>query len=149
MQAIQAFYDLKQASRLWYKQLLKFLLKKLSLYQINANHSIFFIEVGIKSLIVSTFINNIIIIEDKKSEVIEQVKKKFVAAFDIVNIGPISLLKIERYCIKKILKLFQLAYINKIMVKYYLNQAKPYNGLIKERILLPNKRSKASQVEQE
>ena len=65
--------------------------------------------------------------------------------------GPISLylgLKIKKNHIKKILKLSQPAYIDKILAKYYLNQVKPYNVPINKKILPPNKGPKASQVEQ-
>lgn len=41
----KALYSLKQLQRLWYKQLPTFLFKKLCLYQINTNHSIFIISV--------------------------------------------------------------------------------------------------------
>ena len=37
---LKAFYGLKQAPRLWYERLSKFLLKKLGLQRINADHSI-------------------------------------------------------------------------------------------------------------
>lgn len=70
----------------------------------------------------------------------------------MIDIDPISFyfsLKIEKNCIKRILKLFQPAYIDKIPAKYHLNQAKLWNVTIKKRILLPNKRPKASQVKRE
>lgn len=104
----KAFYTLKQALKLWYKWLWKFLLKKLDLHQINTNYSIFVIEIDIKGPIVSIFIDDIKIIGVQRSGIIKQVKKKLTTAFDIIDIGPISFylsLKIERDCIKKIFKL--------------------------------------------
>lgn len=106
---LKALYGLKQAPKLWYKRLSKFLLKKLGLHQINANHNIFVIKAGIKGPIVSTFVNNIKIMRVKRLEVIEQVKKKLATAFHMVDISPISFylgLKVEKNRIKKILKLF-------------------------------------------
>lgn len=91
------------------------------------------------------------IIEVNRSKVIKQVKKKFVTSFNIVYIDLISFyfgLKIEINYIKKILKLFQPAYINKILVKYHFNQAKPCNIPIKEKILLFNEKLEASQAKQ-
>lgn len=49
--------------------------------------------------------------------------------------GPISFylgLKVEKNCQKKTLKLSQLAYIDKIITKYYLNLAKSCNIPMKE-----------------
>lgn len=60
----------------------------------------------------------------KKLKIIKQVKKKLSAAFYIVYIGLISLylgLKVVKDYIKRILKLSQPAYINKILAKYYLD----------------------------
>lgn len=60
----------------------------------------------------------------KKLQVIKQVKKELAVAFDVIDMGPISFylgLKVERNRIKKILKLSQPAYINKILAKYQLN----------------------------
>lgn len=60
----------------------------------------------------------------KKSGVIKQVKKKLSITYNMVDIGPISFylsLKVEKNDIKKIFKLFQPAYIDKILAKYYLD----------------------------
>lgn len=149
---LKALYGLKQALRLWYKQLSKFLLEKLGLYWINANHSIFVTKAGIEGLIISTFVDDIKIMGVKRLEVIKQIKKKLATAFDMVDMSPISFyfcLKVERNRIKKILKLFQPAYIDKILAKYHLDQAKPCNILMKKGILLPNEGPEASQAERE
>lgn len=61
---------LKQASRLWYERLSNFLLKKLGFQQINADHRIFISAVGINSLIISTFVDDIKIIRAKNFGVI-------------------------------------------------------------------------------
>lgn len=107
---------------------------------------------GIEDPIVSIFVDNIIIIRVKESKVIKQVKRKLAAAFNIVDISHISFyfgLKIEKNCIIKILKLFQPAYIDKILAKYHLNQAKLSNIPMKKGILLPSKGSEVKQTEQE
>ena len=128
------------------------MLKKLGLHQINANYSIFVTKAGIEDPIVSTFVNDIKIIGVKGLGFIKQVKKKLATAFDMVDIGPISFylsLKVEKNRIKRILKLSQPAYVDKILAKYHLDQAKPCNVPMKEGILLPNKGSEASQAERE
>ncbi len=74
------------------------------------------------------------------------------AAFEIVDMGPISFylgLKVERDRQKKTLKLFQPAYIDKILSKYHLDLAKPCNTSMKKAILLPNEGPKAIQAERE
>lgn len=53
---LKALYGLKQAPRLWYKRLSKFLLERLGLQHINADHSIFVTFARINSAIVSTFL---------------------------------------------------------------------------------------------
>lgn len=70
----------------------------------------------------------------------------------MVDMGPISFylgLKFESDCQNKILKLSQPAYIDKILAKYHLDQAKPCNTIINETILPPNQGLEASQVDQE
>lgn len=62
---------------------------------------------GIKSLIVSIFIDDIKIMRVKDLRIIQEVKRKLTTAFEIVDIGPISsylVLKIQRDCKKKTLK---------------------------------------------
>lgn len=87
---LKVFYGLKQASRLGYERLSNFLLKKLDFQQINANHSMFMLSAGINGPIVSTFLNDIKIMEVKNSEVINQVTKELTVAFEMVDIGLIN-----------------------------------------------------------
>ena len=56
---LKALYGLKQSLRLWYKRLSTFLLKKLCLKQINADHSIFVTDIGLDGPVVSTFVDDI------------------------------------------------------------------------------------------
>ncbi len=94
-----ALYGLKQALRLWYKRLSKFLLEKLGLKRINADHSIFVTPSGINGPIVSTFVDDIKVMGVKRSGHIEKVKRELSAAFEMVDMGPISFylgLKVER-----------------------------------------------------
>ena len=72
---------------------------------------------------------------------IEKIKRELAAVFEMVDMGPISFypgLKVERDRQKKILKLFQPAYIDKILTKYHLDFAKPWNTPMKEGILFSN-----------
>lgn len=58
--------------------------------RINANHSIFVIEIGLNGPVVSTFVDDIKIITLKNNEIIGCVKAKLTFAFLIVDMGLIS-----------------------------------------------------------
>ena len=93
-----------------------FLLEKLGLQRINADHSIFVTSAGINGPIVSTFVDDIKIMGAKNSGVIGRVKKELTATFDMVDMGPISFylgLKVSRDR-ERMIKLSQPAYIDKI-----------------------------------
>lgn len=109
------------------------------------DHNIFITIAKINRQIINIFVDNNKVTHIKKLGHIIKVKLEFMIAFEIVDIGRINFylgLKFERDQAKKTLKLLQLAYINKILTKYYFDQTKLYNTLMKERILLSNKNSK-------
>lgn len=72
-------------------------------------------------------------------------------AFSIVDMGPITFylgLKADRNQDKRTIKLSQPAYIDKILYKFYLNQANPSNTPIKESIIMqPRTESQATVAE--
>lgn len=114
------------------------MLENLELYCINADYNIFILVAGIKGAIVSAFIDDIKIMEVKGTKKIEWVKIALTATFETVDISSISFylgLKIKRDFEKRIFKLLQLAYIDKILAKYHLNQAKLSNMSIKEKTI--------------
>ena len=47
-------------------------------------------EVGLNGLIISTFVDDIKIMTPKRTEIIQRIKIKLIAAFLIVDMGPIS-----------------------------------------------------------
>lgn len=97
------------------------MLQKLGLLQINVDYSIFIIKIDLNGLVVNMFINNIKIIASKGSGIIQRIKVELVATFSIVDIGPISFylgLKIKQNQMKRIIKLLQPAYIDKIFFKF-------------------------------
>lgn len=105
---LKALYSLKQSPRLWYERLSGFLLQKLGLCRINANHRIFITTAGLGGPIVSKFVDDIKIIGPKGSGAIQRVKAEFAAAFSMDDIGPISFylgLKVERNRENRTLKL--------------------------------------------
>lgn len=105
---LKALYGLKQVLKLLYKQLSQFLLKKLGLKQINADYNIFITTSGINGLIVSTFVDDIKIINIKESGYIKKIKLKLATTFEMADMGLISFypgLKVKKDQVKKILKL--------------------------------------------
>lgn len=88
---LKVLYGLRQAPKLWYKRLFRFLLEKLGLQRINVNYSIFISSAKINRPIVSTFMNDIKIIEVKDFGVITRVKRELTAAFKMADMGSISL----------------------------------------------------------
>lgn len=70
----------------------------------------------------SIFISNIKVKEIEKSGIINRIKQELAITFNLIDMGLISFylgLKVEKNQQKKTLKLFQLAYINKILAKYH------------------------------
>lgn len=114
----KVFYSLKHSPRFWYKRLSSSLLEKISFSQIYIDHNILITKTRINRPIVSIFVNDIKIIEVKKSGMTTRIKQKLTSVFLIVDIGSISFylgLKMERNCKQKTLKLFQPAYIDKVL----------------------------------
>lgn len=106
-----------------YERLSAFLLEKLGLRRINADHSIFISTAGLNGLIVSTFVDDIKIMGIKGGGFIE---RELAAAFSIVDMGPISFylgLRVKRDHEKKTIKLSQPAYLDKVLEKFHLNKA--------------------------
>lgn len=136
---LKALYGLKQSPRLWYERLSGFLLEKLGLACIYADHSIFITKASLNGPIVSTFVDDIKIMGIKGNSFIARVKAELVAAFLMVDMGPISFylgLKTTRDQEKKTIKLSQPAYIEKVFEKFHLTRANMANSPMKELVFL-------------
>lgn len=110
--------------------------------RINNNYSIFVTSAGLDGPVVNMFVDNIKIITSKNSNIIAQIKSELAAAFSIIDIGSISFylkLKVEYDHGKQTIKLLQLAYINKILSRFYLNKANPIATPIKENVIFQTK----------
>lgn len=133
---LKALYGLKQSPRLWYERLSSFLLERLGLKRINADHSIFVTKAGLDGPVVSTFVDDIKIMAPKESGMIERVKSELTSAFSMVNMGPISFylgLKVQRDRVNHTIKLSQPAYIDKVLSKFYLNTPIKETALLEQR----------------
>lgn len=120
---LKALYGLKQSPRLWYERLANFLLERLGLKRINADHSICVTSQGLNGPIVSTFVDDIKIMGVKGSDVIDRVKAELTYAFDIGQISFYLGLKVERDRQRRTIKLSQPAYIEKVLQKFHFYQA--------------------------
>lgn len=87
---LKALYSLEQFFCFWFKRLYTCFLKSLSFKEIYADYSIFIINKCLNRSIMNTFVDNIKIINIKKSGFIKKIKEKLIAAFSIVDINFIS-----------------------------------------------------------
>ena len=149
----KAFYRLKQSSRLWYKRLFNFLLEKLGFQRINADQSILTTSLGLNGPIISKFVNDIMIMAPKRSSFIPKVKAELVPTFQMVDMGLISFylgLRVDWNREEKTIKLSQPEYIEKVLRKFFLDQANPTNTPMKESTqLLPNNKRTATEAKRE
>ena len=137
----KALYGWKQSPRLWYERLSTFLLSKLGLEKLHADHSIFVTPQGMKGPIVTSFVDDLNIIGPKGSPMITEVKKQLKLAFKMVDMGPISYylgLKVERDRVNKTIKLSQPAYIEKVLERFHMQTAKTTNTPMREGCLFIN-----------
>lgn len=135
---LKVLYGLKQSLRLWYERLSTFLLQKLGLSQINADHNIFVTKAGLNGPVVSMFVDDIKIMAPKESEITQRMKTKLTTAFSIIDMGPISFylgLKVVQNRTNQMIKLLQPAYIDKVLLRFHLNHAYTVNTLIKKTAL--------------
>lgn len=150
---LKALYGLRQSSRLWYERLANFLLQKLGLSRIHADHSIFVTKAGLNGPVVSTFVDDIKIMAPKGSGMTQRVKAELAAAFSMVDMGPISFylgLKVQRDRENRTIKLSQPAYIDKVLTRFHLDNANAVNAPMKETALFqPRIEGQASATERE
>ncbi len=91
---------------------------------------------------VSTFIDDIKIKALKESGITQRVQVKLIAAFSIADMGPISFylgLKVEQDQAKQTIKLLQPGYIDKIVVKFYLDKTYVVNTPMNKTALLQSR----------
>lgn len=112
-----------------------YLLEKLNLKRIHADHSIFVSTAGLKGPVLSVFVDDIKIMAPKDSGIIGRVKAELKAAFSMSDIEPIGFylgLRIDRDREQRTIRLSQPAYIEKVLVKFHLDKANPVNTPMKE-----------------
>ena len=123
---LKALYDLKQSPRLWYERLTGFLFEKLNLHHLHADHSIFATAESFKSSILTSWVDDIKIIAPSTA-MINKVKEELSAAFEMIDMGPISFylgMTVTRNRDRKEIRLNQKIYIKRIVIRFGRNEAK-------------------------
>lgn len=126
------------------------MLEKLGLVRIHADHSIFITKAGVNGPMVSTFVDDIMIMRAKGSGMITRVKAELNAAFSMIDMGPISLylgLKVLRDREKRTIKLSQPAYIDKVLEKFHVDKANAVSPMKEAAPLVQRTEGEASNSE--
>lgn len=114
----------------------------MGLKQLYANHRIFATDQGVHGPMINIWIDNLNLFTLCGSFWMQKIKDMLSAVFKIIDMGPISYylgLKVEQNRIKKTIKLFQSAYIEKIFHQFGLLLTKTAATSMKKTLLLaPN-----------
>lgn len=130
----KALYGLKQSPRLWYERFAKFLFERLGLKSLDADHSIFASAEGLNGPILTVWVDDIKIISPNV-DMCNRIKRELNAAFEMVDLGPISFylgMTVVRDRIARKLVLSQKAYIKRVATKFGLSQCKPVHTPMEE-----------------
>jgi hypothetical protein len=123
----KALYGLKQAPRLWFQTLTDFLLQRLGLHHLHADHSIFVSNDGLKGPIVTSWVDDLKIIAPTLL-IAQRVKNELSAAFKMTDLGAISYylgMKVTRNREERTLALRQKGYITKIVARFHEENSSP------------------------
>lgn len=128
MRVNKALYGLKQAPNCWNHRFDKFL-KKFNLIQSAADECIYFGEINGIKIYLALYVDDGLLMS-KSEEVLNKVLAKMTKEFEIRICEPNLFvgLEIERNKKKKLLKILQTAYINKVLEKYGMIEAVPKNS---------------------
>ena len=94
-----------------------------------------------KSLIITSFIDNLNICTPPRNRMISCIKSKLITAFEIVDMGPLAFyvgLKVTQDRKKQTIKLSQLSYIEKLSYYYSILKAKIAKVPMQDTIFLPS-----------
>ena len=119
---MKALYGLKQGARNWYEALHE-ALKKLGFTRTEADHGVFYKEVGKDIIILAIHVNDGII-TGSCTKLISEFKQDMNAIYKLTDLGAASWLlgiKITRDLANKTLSLSQHAYINAIVTRFNFN----------------------------
>jgi len=120
----RALYGLKQSPREWYNALKEFL-ESLGFHHINADHSVFVNRS--KRLIVTAYVDDLLIVGPKGTAEIPKLKKELAVRFKMTDLGPCHHylgMEITRDRGNRTLHLSQRTYIEKVLERFGMLQCK-------------------------
>ena len=123
---LRALYGLKQGAKNWYNNFCQ-ALKKLGFTRSEADHSIFFKQIG-KDIIILTVHVDDGMVTGKNITLIKKFKEDMNIKYKITNLGPVNWLlgiEVERDLANKTIALSQQAYIKAIITRFNFNDLKP------------------------
>jgi transposase InsO family protein len=125
---LKAIYGLKQAGRKWYDVLYRALIE-LGFRVSAADPCVFFIHIGEHVLIIAIHVDDCAMTGSSVKLILEY-KEKLNARYPLTDLGPVSWLlgiKITRDLNAGTISLSQKSYIDSIIARFVLNDAKPYD----------------------
>ena len=121
---LRALYDLKQSFRDWYQTVSEFLISQ-EFERLKSNHSIFINKTT--RLVILVYVDDLLIIESKKSQEIAKLKKALDRRFEMTNLNLCSHylgMTITRDRANRTLHLSQKAYIDKMLLRFGMKNCK-------------------------
>jgi Reverse transcriptase (RNA-dependent DNA polymerase) len=122
----KSLYGLKQSGRRWYKKLYEVLKKLFSLAQCEVDHAVFFHRSGHETIIFVVHVDDLTIVTSGKV-LMDEVKKKLRTELEVTDLGEIHWLlgiEIRRNCENQSIMLSQKSYIDSIIKRFGLEDAK-------------------------
>lgn len=147
---LKGLYSLKQSARLWYKRISKYLFKEIGLTRLQADHRIFSTEIGIHGPMISIWVDDLNLVTPCGSPWMKRMKDLLTLGFKMVDMGPILYylgLKFDRNRIATTIKLSQSAYVEKMLHRFGLLEAKTATTPLKESLLLAPNTKEVTQKE--
>ena len=125
----KSLYGLKQAGRKWYDTLVR-ALTKLGFHITHADPGVFYARVDEHILILAVHVDDCIL-TGSSSELITRYKEKLNACYALTNLGPVQWLlgiKITRNRAARTISLSQTSFIDAILSRFSMTDAKPYGS---------------------
>lgn len=119
------------------------------LTRLHADHGIFGTDEGLNGPIISMWVDDINLFTPRGLPWMKRMKDTLTAGFEMVDMGPISYyigLKVDRDRVTKTIKLSQQAYIEKVLHRFGLLEAKTVTMPMKD-LMLPNQKKQATEKE--
>lgn len=143
LRLLRPLYGLKQSARHWHKKLLRVLREKLNMSQSDVDQAVFFRVKGTDLIVIVVHVDDLTVVAATVALIVE-VKAKLREAFDISDEGEIHWIlgfSVERDRANRRLSLSQTAYIESIVRRFGLEDAKPISTPMDPHIALSTSQS--------